>query len=293
MSDITSIVGAGVNSSACLVCGASMGRSAIDGLLRCCECAFQTANLDLSTEALAALYGEKYFNGHEYANYLADRQAMEKSFRRRLRKLLEYTPNPDRKHLFEVGCAYGLFLNLARTYYRSVSGIDISDAAVNFARAALHLDVDCGDLLLSTLPERIDVACLWDTIEHLSQPHLYIAKLATAMPKGSIIAITTGDIESTVARWRGKKWRQIHPPTHLQYFSKNTLSMLLGRHGFTVRYAGFDGMYRSAESMSYIIFALKHQCAAVHNILKRLGILRFDLYLNLRDILFIIAEKTA
>jgi len=268
-----------------------MAPATITGLLRCSVCAFQTANLSLSAEELSSLYGEKYFNGDEYANYLADRRVIEKSFQDRLKTLLKYTLDPQDKYLLEVGCAYGLFLNLARTHFQHVSGIDISSAAVNFARSDLHLDVHCGDLLSFNLPERIDVACLWDTIEHLSQPHLYIERLATVMPKGGIIAITTGDIGSMVARWRGKKWRQIHPPTHLQYFSKKNLSMLLERCGFVVRYAGSDGMYRSVESMSYIIFALKRRQAKIHDTLKRLRILNFDLYLNLRDIMFLIGEK--
>ena len=55
--------------------------------------------------------------------------------------------------------------------------------------------------------------------------------------------MTTGDIGSLMARWRGARWRQIHPPTHLHYFSKLTLAQLLERHGFTVAYAGYDGMY--------------------------------------------------
>ncbi len=265
--------------------------STIAGLSRCSVCAFQTADLTLSAEELSSLYSKKYFEGEEYANYLADRRVIEKSFHSRLETLLRYTPESQAKDLFEVGCAYGLFLNLAQARYRNVSGIDISSAAVDFARSNLHLDVDCGDLLTSDLPGRIDVACLWDTIEHLSRPDLYIAKLATVMSKGGIIAVTTGDIESRVARWRGRKWRQIHPPTHLQYFSKKTLSMLLERHGFVVRYAGYDGMYRNVESMSYIIFALKRRQARVHSALKRLGVLNFDLYLNLRDIMFFIAEK--
>lgn len=268
-----------------------MNQSAIAGLLRCSDCAFQTADMDLSTEELSSLYGEKYFNGDEYANYLADSRAIKKSFQRRLDKLLQYTPEPRDKSLLDIGCAYGLFLDLARIRYRSVSGIDISSAAVDFARTSLGLDVRCGDLLSLDTPDRVDVACLWDTIEHLSEPHLYIEKLSTMLPKGGIVAITTGDIESMVARWRGKKWRQIHPPTHMQYFSRKTLSRLLERNGFNVRYAGYDGMYRSAESMSYIIFALKSRRAKIHQALKRLGVLRFDLYLDLKDIMFVIAEK--
>ena len=268
-----------------------MTASTIAGLSRCSECGFQTANLNLSNEELFSLYSEKYFQGEEYANYLADRRAIERSFHGRLETLLRYTPEPRQKDLFEVGCAYGLFLNLARYHYRKVSGIDISSTAIDFAKNDLRLDVRCGDLLSSDVPEHIDVACLWDTIEHLSRPDLYIEKLATVMPKGGVIAITTGDIESAVARWRGRKWRQIHPPTHLQYFSKKTLSTLLERHGFFVRYAGYDGMYRSVESMSYIVFALKRRQARIHRALKRLGVLNFDLYLNLRDIMFLIAEK--
>jgi hypothetical protein len=292
LSDVISRDEPGVNAGECLVCGGCVAPSAIDGLLRCSNCAFQTANLTLSNGELASLYSDKYFQGEEYADYLADRHVIEKSFRRRLKTLLKYTPESHKLDLFEVGCAYGLFLNLARSEYRTVSGIDISSVAVNFAKSELGLDVLCGDLLSTNLPERIDVACLWDTIEHLSRPDLYIKKLATLMPKGSIVAITTGDIESMVARWRGKQWRQIHPPTHLQYFSTKTLSMLLEGNGFAVRYAGFDGVYRSLESMSYIVFALKRRRPNIHNAQKRLGVLKFDLYLDLRDIVFVIAEKT-
>lgn len=289
--DVAGRGGFTLNPWLCPVCGGSFATSRIPGLLRCSVCAFQTANLKLSIDEVSSLYGERYFTGDEYADYLADRPAMEKSFRRRLKKLLEYTPQHGAKHLFEVGCAYGLFLNLARTEYRSVSGIDVSKVAVDFAQTELNLDVQRGDLLTSRLAEQIDVACLWDTIEHLSQPHLYIEKLATAMPIGGIIAISTGDIESYVARWRGGKWRQIHPPTHLHYFSRKTLSMLLERYGFSVKYAGYDGMYRSVESMSYIILATKHRLPNLHNTLKRLGLLNFDLYLNLRDTMLVIGEK--
>ena len=46
------------------------------------------------------------------------------------------------------------------------------------------------------------------------------------------LALTTGDIGSVNARLRGHKWRMIHPPTHLHYFSAETMKALLDRHGF-------------------------------------------------------------
>jgi SAM-dependent methyltransferase len=251
-----------------------------------------TADLDLGDEELAALYDERYFCGDEYADYVRDRSSIEKSFARRLRTLMPLVGQPNAKNLFEIGSAYGFFLNLARPMFRSVSGIDISRPAVEFARSEFGLPVLCGDVLSATLEEDIDVACMWDTIEHLRRPDLYMAWLSRRMRPGALLAITTGDIESRVARWRGTKWRQIHPPTHLHYFSRKSLAALLENFGFQVRVVAHDGMYRSLEMMSYIILSKRHNLPGIHGALKLLGVLNLDVYVNLRDILYIIAEKT-
>jgi SAM-dependent methyltransferase len=269
-----------------------MTPSGIPGLTRCTSCRFVTADLDLEDEELTALYGERYFCGAEYADYIHDRSSIERSFSRRLRTLMPLVEHSNTKYLFEIGSAYGFFLNLARPLFRSVSGIDISSPAVEFARSEFGLPVLCGDVLSVDLEEDINVACMWDTIEHLRRPDLYLAWLSQRMRPGSLLALTTGDIESRVARWRGAKWRQIHPPTHLHYFSRGSLAALLEKYGFHVRIATYDGMYRSLEMMSYIVFCKRHGRPGIHASLKRLGVLDLDLYLNLRDILYIIAEKT-
>ena len=70
----------------------------------------------------------------------------------------------------------------------------MSAAAVSYAKNNLGLDATCADLLQYDLAGReFDVACMWDTIEHLARPDLYIAKLADHMRTGALIAITTGD----------------------------------------------------------------------------------------------------
>jgi hypothetical protein len=48
---------------------------------------------------------------------------------------------------------------------------------------------------------------------------------------GGLLALTTGDIGSLNARLRGSNWRMIHPPTHLHYFSVQSITSLLKRHG--------------------------------------------------------------
>jgi len=245
----------------------------------------------LPLDQLKALYSSPYFNGEEYRNYVDDRLVIEKHFRARIKRLLEFVPNPGSKNLFEIGSAYGFFLSVARNYFANVEGVDISADATAYAQQELRLPVAEADFLDYVPRHRIDVACLWDTVEHLESPLLYIERLAGMMSSGGTIAITTGDIGSFVARLRAHRWRQIHPPTHLHYFSKRTLAKLLERHGFQVRYCGSDGQYRSLATIAYVILMIKRQQPRIYEALKRTGILRFSLYLNLYDIMYVIAQK--
>jgi hypothetical protein len=59
-----------------------------------------------------------------------------------------------------------------------------------------------------------------------------LEKLATDVKPGGLVAVSTGDIASLLARHQGSRWRLIHPPTHLWYFSAATLSALLEAVGF-------------------------------------------------------------
>lgn len=275
----------------CMVCGGSYRESKIPGLLTCLICGFVTANVSLSAEQLRRLYSASYFNGEEYKNYVSERALIEKQFRIRLKRLLRYVEDPAAKQLLEIGCAYGFFLSVARDSFRAVEGLDISEDAIRYAREELGLAVHAADFLKFEPAGRVDVVCLWDTIEHLERPDLYLEKAACMMQCGGLVALTTGDIGSLVARFRGVRWRQIHPPTHLQYFSRTTLLRLLEKCGFRVRYCGYDGMYRSVDTMAYIILNLKNRQPSLYSLLKRSGFLKWDLYLNLYDILFVVAER--
>jgi SAM-dependent methyltransferase len=281
-----------VSKRQCLVCDSGMAPAPnLPGLLVCHACTFVSADLDLSADELRALYGADYFHGAEYSDYLADRAVAEKQFRIRLRQVLAYVPERRRSSLFEIGCAYGFFLAVAREEFRDVSGVDISEPAVAWARENLGVRATACDFNDYVIENSPDAVCMWDTVEHLARPDLYLQKLAGVMKTGSVLAVTTGDIGSVVARVRGRKWRQIHPPTHLHYFSKKSMARLLEQHGYDVTYSGSDGMYRSLDTMASIMFRQKRRLPWLYDALKATGVLKYDLYLNLHDILFMIARK--
>jgi len=279
--------------SACLVCGGVYGPSRFPGLARCRDCGFVTADVALTRDDLRSLYSQKYFRGAEYKDYVAERHLHEKHFRRRLSILQKHVADPKASKLFEVGCAHGFFLQLARGVFREVGGIDISEDAIRYASENFALPVIAGDLLDQSSIGSPDVVCLWDTIEHLERPNDYLRKLSTEMPPGALIALTTGDISSLLARIRGARWRMIHPPTHLHYFSRATLARLLQNNGFDVCHCSYEGTYRSIDTAAYIIFNIKHQWPVVYTAFQKAGVLSFSFYLNLFDILLMVAKKRA
>jgi hypothetical protein len=151
--------------------------------------------------------------------------------------------------------------------------------------------VAAGDFLEHPLQSPVDAVCMWDTIEHLAEPALYIEKAAAHLRCGGVLAITTGDIGSQLARWRKEKWRQIHPPSHLHYFSKHTLRLLLAKYGLEVCYEGYAGCYRSVDTIAYILLSLKRGKPGLYRKLKAAGLLNWSFYSNFYDILYVIAQK--
>ena len=275
----------------CLACGGAYTRSAIPGLLRCRSCGFTSADVRLGDEELAALYGRDYFHGREYHDYQAEEASLRANFARRMVALREHVPNLAAAHLFEIGCAYGFFLDQVKGVVRQAEEIDVSSEAVRHAVGQLGVNAASGDYLRTDICERPDLIVMWDTIEHLARPDLFLAKAAQDLRSGGHIAITTGDIGSAFARLRGRRWRMIHPPTHLHYFSTDTLRLMLDRAGFEVVHLSHPGITRNLQSALYIILALKLGTPMLFNLARRLRIFDFPVTVNLFDIMFVIARR--
>lgn len=274
----------------CISCGANRARALFRGLVSCTRCGLVYFPRRLTAVEAEALYDESYFRGAEYLDYLADRPVHEANFRRRLTQLARWLPAGRR--LFEVGCSYGLFLNLARQHW-DVAGCDIAAVPCRYAREELGLDVHCADLL--DVPLRtadVDAFCLWDTIEHLGDPELYLERIAEVVRPGGLLALTTGDIGSRLARHQGPSWRQIHPPTHLWYFSLQTIRSTLARFGFEVTWHRHIGISRSVSQIVYSLTSLgRERPAPFYNACVRTGLGRLRIWTNTLDLMMIVARR--
>lgn len=280
------------NLNKCIICNSRQTKPLYRDILKCSNCGHIFCSLPLDEKKNLELYGKDYFFGDEYNDYLADRKVFEKNFGRRFKVLKRFIDPLRHRRLLEIGCAYGFFLSLVKSRFEKVLGMDISEDAIRYARDKLRLDCFSADFLRHDFGgEKFDIVCMWDTIEHLAKPHLYLEKIAEHMEKGALVAITTPDIESLNAKIRRGRWRLIHPPTHLHYFSKKRLAKFLGDYGFDIIYSRYCGFHRSIGMTLHRIFLLQRRWLKLYNFLQKTGLVKVDFYLNLYDIIYVIARK--
>jgi SAM-dependent methyltransferase len=273
----------------CILCGTDASRHPLySGILKCPSCGMVFADTHLSADTLRDLYRQSYFFGDEYFNYVEDKPFLQKNLTARIKTLQRFSSGGN---LFEIGCAYGFFLELASRIWNA-EGCDISSEACAYAQNSGQ-NARAGDFISLDLKEKhYDVVALWDTIEHLARPDLTIEKASRLLKDGGVLCATTGDIGSLMARFRKNRWRLIHPPTHLYYFDRTTMQKLLEKNGLEVVHFEHCGYSRSVQQMLYSLLVLNHETPfrkKIYDLVKPL--FNVSLYLNLFDIMFIVARK--
>jgi 2-polyprenyl-3-methyl-5-hydroxy-6-metoxy-1,4-benzoquinol methylase len=278
----------------CIICGNQEFIPIYSNTLKkCTRCGFTTANMKINHEALEETYSINYFFGEEYLDYLQDKEILQLNFKKRIHYIKKIIANKlPVTNCLEIGCAYGFFGEMLKKHWNTVyTGIDVVPEVIHYGKDYLKLDLMTGDYLELPAPEKLysDVF-MWDVIEHLQFPDKFLQKLYQELAPEGRIYITTGDFSAFLPRIQGKKWRMIHPPSHIHYFTKENLYRLLEAYGFSIVRSKYLPVYRSIRQMFYSLFLLNKKGSFMENLLNRIPA-RWNLALNTYDIVFIIAEK--
>ncbi len=249
-------------------------------------------------EDLAPYYAEGYFTGDVsldgYMDYEQDKEVTQKTYEGYLDEITKVFGDHQKITMFEVGCATGFFLERARERGWAVSGIDLSEYAVEKAKKK-GLQVSVASLDTYETEEKFDVIVMYDLIEHVKDPVLTLEKAARMLTDRGVIVITTPDAGSVWARAWGKRWHAFVPPQHLFYFRVSHLKNLLNKKGLGIVKVSHHGKW---FTIPYIIRLLYSWTG--FNFFSRLAtwcsksVLRSRaIPLNVRDTLFLIAQKSA
>jgi SAM-dependent methyltransferase len=200
--------------------------TALSDIVRCADCGHMQLALLQREQRLLEQYADA-----ESGDYLPEEDGQRVSARRSLDAIERHAP---RGALLDVGCWLGFLLDEARSRGWTTVGLEPSVFASEYARAKLGVDVRTADLFTADLPEgQFDAVVLGDVIEHLLDPGAALDRIAMLGRPGAVLYLALPDAGSRVARLLGSRWWSV-VPTHVQYFTRRSLTMLLGRHGWEV-----------------------------------------------------------
>jgi len=204
-------------------------------LIRCSACRLLRRATLPADDELRRLYGLDYFcpgptgDPASYLDYLRDEELHRLEARKRLR-LIERSVGVG--SLLDVGCAAGFLVDEARRRGWTAQGVDLSEDMTAWGRS--HLDAPVQTLPFSDLdlpPSSLDAVTMRDYIEHSKDPLADVTKARTLLRPGGVLALSTGDIGSFIARVSGARWHLLTPRHHLFYFDRKMLRLLVAKAG--------------------------------------------------------------
>ena len=192
---------------------------------------------------LDELYGTSYFGGtgdrsparDGYLDYVGDAELHRVNARRRLARLQRFSAPGS---LLDVGCAAGFFVDEASRAGWRAHGVDVAATMVAWGRERTAADLRAGTL--RDLPADRPESCItmWDYIEHALDPRADLEAAFARLEPGGIVALSTGDVGSALARASLEHWHLMTPRHHNYFFTRATLGRLLESVGFMLEYVG-------------------------------------------------------
>lgn len=137
-----------------------------------------------------------------------------------------------RSSLYEVGCAYGMFLEAAQNRGYAVGGLEFSPVAAEVASQRLGTPIQVGEIV-DLGPADHDVVAFWDTIEHVPDPKAFMEAAVRLLRPGGVVALSCPRFDSPAARLTRTRWWTLKPHKHIWHFTRRDLRRLLADVGLT------------------------------------------------------------
>jgi SAM-dependent methyltransferase len=210
-----------------VVYGAASGVQGTQQIVKCVGCGLLYENPRFPDVAILEAYENSVEAGHD-----SQYDMRVDSFSRALKRLAGKLPGPGAKVL-DVGTAGGAFLVAAQRFGYDAVGVEPSADLADRGRAR-GARIRQGPLERQTFaPGSFDLVCLWDVIEHVTDPRAMLLRVHSLLRPDGTLLINYPDIGTVPAKLFGRRfWWVIS--VHLAHYSRRTLRELCRRCGFDV-----------------------------------------------------------
>ena len=132
--------------------------------------------------------------------------------------------------VLDVGCGYGHFLKAMFDKLYFVYGLEMIQSKFEYARKLVPR-VKFENFF--NHQGSYDIITMWDVLEHIPERVAAVDKAYSLLNPDGIFVIQVPQADSFGARFAGYKWKYICP-AHVNYFTKQSITVLLTLHGFKV-----------------------------------------------------------
>jgi SAM-dependent methyltransferase len=207
--------------------GAASGIKGTQRLVTCVPCGMIYENPRFPEKAILKGYESANEAGHD-----SQFEMRVQSFERALISLKKKIPGPGSK-ILDIGTAGGAFLEAATRYGYEAYGLEPSAYLVEQGKLR-GLKIELGTIAQNPLPKQsFDMICLWDVIEHLTDPKQALTQIRKLLKPDGILLINYPDIGTLQAKLAGKNFWWILS-VHLHHFNRQTLGDICRRTGYEV-----------------------------------------------------------
>jgi len=139
--------------------------------------------------------------------------------------------------LLDVGCASGQFLsvftgkNIPELYGVEASS-DLAAEAKKTVKKATIIDRPFEQVVFED--NYFDIVTLWEVLEHVFDPYMFLLKIVRALKSNGILVMSVPNIEGFDIQILWDKGNAFSAPSHLNYFRRSSINILLERAGLIV-----------------------------------------------------------
>ncbi len=139
------------------------------------------------------------------------------------------------KKVLEIGCGGGFLLKGLQNQGAWVTGIETSDASVEFAAKKLNLSLQNADFEAIKFDKKFDLIILNHVLEHFVEVVPVLQKLSDKLVPDGLLYLRVPDFGSYDRKVYKQKWPAFLP-FHISYFTESSLRKLLKDNNLQIIY---------------------------------------------------------